>query len=187
MVQPSRDNLRVGSVDTNGSYDIDEFRFRLGTATAAEILKWATENPAADSAYGQGGYPKGRPVLLDSNSDTQGPPRLGNSKYALELYGLGGTSYILTLGSNRRWFGTMPLPLDLAFLDPALSGVGFESSADLAWLKGAIGSSGRAVVALPIPNVTSLNGFTVYSQAVLYNPTLKRWLASNAFATAIGK
>jgi hypothetical protein len=187
VVQPSRDHLRVGSVDTNGTYDIDEFRFRLGTTTAAEIKSWASQNPAADGAYGQGGYPKGRLVLLDSNSDTQGPPRMGNAGYALELYGLAGSGYILTLGTNRLRFGALPLPLDLGFLDPALKGVGFESSADLAWLQGTIGAVGKASVPLPIPNVPSLNGFTVYSQAVLYSPALKRWMASNAFATAIGR
>jgi len=186
-VPPDINNLRVGTIGANGSFDIDEFRFRLGTATAAEIKDWANENPAADGAYGQGCWPKGRPVLLDSNSDQQGPPAVGNSSYEIELYGLPGSTFIFGSGSNRLSFGGTPLPLDLGFLDPSLKGCNWESSGDVAWLQGVIPPTGQAVLPFPVSQIPSLVGITLYSQAVLYSPVLKRYMATNAFATAIGK
>jgi len=186
-VAPSLTNLRIGTNSTYGSFDIDEFRFRLGTATAAEIMKWATENPAADGAYGKGCWPKGRPVLLDSNSDQHGPPAIGNSNYVIELYGLPGSTFIFGVGTNRLSLAATPLPLDLGFLDPSLKGCNWESSGDVAWLDGVIPTTGQTVLPFPVPQIPSLVGITLYSQAVLYSPVLKRYMGTNAFATAIGK
>jgi len=186
-VQPSLDNLQVGTISSDGSFDLDEFRFRLGTASAAEIKNWATQNSAADSAYGKGCWPKGRPVLLGSNSDQHGPPAVGNDKYALELYGLPGSAYVLALGLNRLNFGVLPLPLDLGFLDPALKGCGWETSADFAWFTGLIGTGGITSLPLPIPQQQSLVGVNLYGQAVLYSSVLNRYMASNAFAVSVGE
>jgi hypothetical protein len=187
ILPPSSLNTRIGTFSAYGSFDVDEFRVRFGTATAAEIKAWATQNPAADGAYGQGCWPKGRPVLLDSNSDRHGPPAVGNNHYAIELYGLPGSTFVLGLGTNRLSLGATPLPLDLGFVDPVLKGCNWESSGDVAWLHGAIPPAGRVNLPFPVPAISALIGITLYSQAVLYSPVLKRYMATNAFAAAIGQ
>jgi len=180
-------NFQLGTFSHEFSLDIDEFRFQFGAASAADVKKWATRNPAADGAYGKGCWPKGRPVLLDSNSDQHGPPAIGNGSYALELYGLPGSVYVLALGLNRLNFGALPLPLDLGFLDPALKGCGWETSADFVWLSGVIGTNGETVLSLPIPQHQSLIGVILYGQAVLYSSVLKRYMATNAFVISVGE
>ena len=70
---------------------------------------------------------------------------------------------------------------------PAPPAGNLRSPVDPGQFPGVIGATGKSIVPFPIPNNPGLIGITVYSQAVLYNAGLKRWMATNAFAMSAGK
>lgn len=187
-IQAGENPLRIGFGSRDGSVDIDEFRLLYRAATASEVQAWAQPSHfAADGRYGRACYPRGRSVLLESNRAQAGLPTPGNGRYALKLYGPVGSTFQLALGTSRTRLFSLPLPLDLAFVHPALSGCVWEADADIALLPGAIGATGEVTVPLPIPNVAALAGFRLYSQALLTNTAINTMMTSNGFSVIVGR
>lgn len=185
-VEPSLQGLIVGS-NSGGSVDIDEFRIRLGTATAAEVQQWASVDPAADAAYGTGCSPRNQPVILDSNSGQVGPPSIGNTNYAIELYALPASSYQLAIGTSRTNIGPVALPLDLSGVDPSLSGCMWYVSTDVGIIPGVIPATGVQRIPAGIPAVAGVVGLDLHMQAFLRSGALQRFMTSNAFVVSIGR
>lgn len=177
--------IRGSTLD--GSFDVDEFRFRLGVTSAAEIARWANEDMAGDAAFGDACHPRGRTVLLESNADRTGPPATGNAGYAIELYALPGSTFQLAIGTSRTSIGATALPLDLSGVDPSLAGCLWYTSVDVGIIPGVIPATGLQTIPAPIPAAPGIVGLDLYLQAFLRSGVLQRFMTSNAFAVAIGR
>jgi hypothetical protein len=174
--------FRVGMAS---AYDLDEFRFTLRAASAAEIQSWATRDLATDAPFSRGCAPRGFAPELDSNRATAGPPRVGNQGHAYLVFGPSGSAFALAIGLTRLSLGGVPLPIDLGLLWPGLSGCPWETSTDLV-LGGALDAAGRGALPFPIPADPTLVGSVLYNQCLLAHPTVAPVMTTNAFASAIG-
>ena len=180
----SVETLVVGNRSGDAYWALDEVRVSLLAVPASAILAWSTAEPAAHAPFEKPCHPFARTVVLDGALG--GLPRIGNAAYGLTVYGLPQSVVALGLGSNNQSFSGIPLPLDLRFLDPMLSGCFLRTSADLVRF-GTIGSTGALSFSLPIPNLPGLSGARLYSQAVLANSILPATMLTNAYATVVGK
>lgn len=162
------------STSFGGLYDIDDFRFSLRAASAAEILAWKGASPAADGPYGKG-------CNGGTLKSSGGAPKIGNALYALDVGGNAGL-FALAIGTNRLSFASIPLPLDLGTILPTLAGCNWESSGEV-FINGAITGTSASVF-LPIPANPSFEGIPLWSQALIVGPSGEQ--STNAFALSLG-
>jgi hypothetical protein len=168
--------IRACGFSTNGGvYDIDDFRLSLRAASATEIGTWATRTSPADGPYGAGCFGGG----LAST----GNPQLGNAAYGLSLTGNPGNVYVLALGASRLSLGGVPLPLNLGLVLPSLAGCMWESSTNL--LFAGVCTGATTPFALPLPLDVSLDGATLWAQAITVFGTQDQ--STNAFAIGLGQ
>ena len=187
QLDPGVTPMRLLGSTLDGSFDIDEFRFRLGVTSAAEIARWANDDVAADGPFGRACYPRGRLVLLESNAPVQGRPSIGNANYAIQLYALPGSSFQLGVGTSRTNFGPVTLPLDLSGVGPNLNGCLWYVSVDVGIIPGVIPATGVSTIPAGVPAVSGLVGVDLHLQAFLRSGVLQRFMTSNAFVVSIGR
>ncbi len=160
-------------------FDLDEFLLTHRALSANEVMALATTPRAADAPYGLGGC--GGLSLASSG----GPPTVGNASYALVLDSGYVAPFTIGVGSSRCMLGGLALPYDLGALLPGASGCSIEADQDLASASG-VKPAGPLTIPLPIPNIASLAGLTIYVQAPGIDVGSSSFVLSNAFAIGIG-
>lgn len=110
-------------------------------------------------------------------------PVMGGS-WDLELSGIAAPAPI----PNFLAFGLATSPASLAAILPSLFSPGCEGHQDLAFGVFGIGpaAGGVASVSVPIPNETSLRGYSVTAQGLAINPTTGMLGASNGHTAVLG-
>lgn len=160
--------LRIGDDGTNQTpslFDIDEVRVLQRAATPIEIASWATAPSAAAVSFGDE-----HGVTLTT---TGGLPSAGNANFGFQIAGQAGAPSVLVLGWTR-------MHEDLsALLGAPLAGF-LHTSLD-APIAVMIGSSGEAIVSVPVPGTLMQGEF--FAQAFTLTENLR---SSGALACGFG-
>lgn len=157
-------------------YDIDEFRFLTRTATPAEILGWASVNPAGLSTFGQG---------CDATMTAgNGLPQLGNVLFRMDVQAAAGGVGFMVLGFSRTTFGALALPVDLGSVFAGMTGCPWEVSND-ALILTPLSPVNTASLGFPIPPVPQYDGTEIFAQGLFIGGP-RGLMSTNPMAIAIG-
>jgi hypothetical protein len=158
-------------------YDIDEFRFQTRAASAAEIAFWASQHPAADSAFASGCDA----TLRSSN----GLPQFSNFLYQFDVSAqVPNTFGLFAFGLQRAQSGPVALPLDLGTLLPGMSGCEWHCSADATTLM-VLDGAGNGTVGFPILPDPAFDKFAFYVQGIFFGGP-RGQMTTNPFSVVIG-
>ncbi|MBK8095894.1 MAG: hypothetical protein IPK26_02230 [Planctomycetes bacterium] len=171
--------LQVGALGSG--FVVDELVIANRAFSAAEVATLFAGPRAAAGAYGAGGCRGGTLTTIG------GPPRVPNPGFALRIGDSNGQSgiYSLSVGSNRCFVGSIPIPFDLGLISPLVAGCISDAPNDIGALGGSyVGGTGTAP--LGIPNAANFIGYDVYCQAALIELPSGLIRITNARAIGIG-